>query len=287
MQGTAMNKLMTKISIIIPSFNQGRYIGEALESIIRQNYENVEIIIMDGGSNDNTIDVIHKYERYIAYWQSQKDGGQSAAINEGFKKATGTFVTWLNSDDVMMEGTLYVVDSAIKKNPQINWYLGNVVWMDKTGKILKVGKSEGANWFFNKHHLFSNGGPSAFMKKSCLQELGWLREDFHYMMDTELWHRFIENGNPFVRINQYCWGLRLHEDAKMSGHNFKDSPLADKNHPSWAKKKRERTILLDLYPINKFLKRIWLISKLLYPSYYSRFTHKNFLGKHYSTIKRQ
>ena len=190
-----MNDSYTRITIVIPSFNQGCYIEEALKSIVLQRYPNVEIIVMDGGSTDNSVEIIKQYDKFIAYWQSEKDNGQSAAINAGFKKATGTFVTWLNSDDVMLEGTLYAVDSAIKKNPQINWYLGNVVWMDKTGKILKVGKTEGANWFFNKHHLFSNGGPSAFMKKSCLQELGWLREDFHYMMDTELWHRFIENGN--------------------------------------------------------------------------------------------
>lgn len=274
----------TKISIVIPSYNQGCYIGETFESIISQDYENLEIIVMDGGSNDNTLDIIHKYERHITYWQSRKDGGQSAAINAGFKKATGTFVTWLNSDDVMLGGTLHAVDSVVKKNSHINFVSGSVLWMDKTGKILRVGKSEKANHFFCKHHLFSNGGPSAFIRKSCLQEVGWIREDFHYSMDTELWHRLIENGYFFVRVNQYCWGLRLHENAKMSGHNFKDSPLAKKDHPSWVEKRRESTILRNLYPQNKYLKKLWLISKLFSPSFYTRFTHRHLIGKHYSTL---
>lgn len=125
---------------------------------------------------------------------------------------------------------------------------------------------------------------TAFMRKSCLQKIGWLREDFHYMMDSELWYRFIKNGYPFIRINQYCWGLRLHETAKMSGHNFKNSVLADKNHPSWIQKRKEHSILKNSYAVNPFLERIWRISKLFSFSFYTRFTDRFFLGKKYLTL---
>lgn len=152
------NKKQTKISVIIPSYNQGIYIGEALESIINQQYDNLEIIVMDGGSSDHTVDVIKKYEKYIAYWQSQKDNGQSAAINDGFKRATGEFVTWLNSDDVLLPGTLNAVNKAVLNNPNINWFLGNVFWMDKYGRIIKVGKVEKESRVWNRRYLFSNGG---------------------------------------------------------------------------------------------------------------------------------
>lgn len=101
-----------KISIIVPSFNQGRFLSDTLQSIVDQNYDGVEIIVMDGGSTDNSVEVIKQFEQHIAYWQSEKDAGQSNAINNGFKKATGEFVTWLNSDDVLLAGALEAVDKA-------------------------------------------------------------------------------------------------------------------------------------------------------------------------------
>lgn len=279
-----MSDLLTKISIVIPSYNQGSYLEDAIKSIIQQQYHNVEIIVMDGGSNDNSVEVIKRYEPYITYWQSQKDKGQSNAINEGLKRATGDFVTWLNSDDVLLEGTLHAVNMAIRRNPQINWFLGNVLWMNKYGRIIKVGKVEKENWFWNKHFLLSNGGPSAFMRKSTLQQLGWLREDFHYMMDTELWFQFLKEGHHFIRINQYCWGLRLHEAAKMSGHNFKDSVLADKSHPSWIQKRKENDFLKKNYPIKTLYRRCWQLSKLFSSAFYTRITEKKMLGRHYMKV---
>lgn len=279
-----MQNKLVDISIIIPSFNQGLYLEQTLQSIINQQYPNVEVIVMDGGSTDNSVEIIKKYESNITYWQSQKDNGQSAAINEGVKHAKGTFVTWLNSDDVLLDNTLFTVNEYIQANPDIDWFLGNVLWMDKKGYVIKVGKTEKENTFWNKKHLFSNGGPSAFMRKSCFIELGGLREDFHYMMDTELWHRFIMCGHPFVRINKYCWGLRLHEAAKMSGHNFKNSILANKNHPSWIQKEKESSFLKKHYSCSWFWIKLWKFSKLFNASLYSKFIDRELLGNQYLEI---
>ena len=135
---------MLKISIVVPSFNQGNYLEETFRSIIGQGYPCVEIIVMDGGSTDNSVDVIKKYEKYITYWQSQKDNGQSDAINSGFRKATGDYVTWLNSDDVLLPGALLNIAKTIEKHPDVNWFLGNVLWMNKIGKIGRAsGRDEG------------------------------------------------------------------------------------------------------------------------------------------------
>ena len=275
---------MAKISIIVPSFNQGQFLEETFLSIINQNCPEVEIIVMDGGSTDNSVEIIKKYEKHIAYWQSKKDNGQSDAINQGFRKATGEYVTWLNSDDVLLPGALDAILSAIAKNPTTNWFLGNVLWLNKNGNIIRVGKVEKDCWFWNKRYLFSNGGPTAIMKRDYLLEIGALREDFHYMMDTELWYRFVKLGNPFVRINTYCWGLRLHEQAKMSGHNFADSPLANKNHPSWIQKNKESGILQENYPISKSMAKIWRLLKVFDINFYSRYTDKRMLNEHYNTI---
>ena len=278
-----MNKDV-KISIVIPSYNQGEYLGETLQSIIDQQYDNVEIIVMDGGSTDNSVEVIKKYENYIAYWQSEKDNGQSAAINNGFRRATGEFVTWLNSDDVLLKCALHKVNEAIHQNPGYDIFLGNLFWMNKKGEIIKVGKVESENKFWNRRYLFSTGGPSAFMRKSTLMQIGALREDFHYMMDIELWNRFIATGYYFKRIESYIWGLRLHENAKMSGHNFAQSALADKNHPSWAQKQKELMLLKEMYPTNVLSTYIWRIRKLFTTAFYTRFTDKSYIGKSYSSI---
>lgn len=275
---------MIKISIVVPSFNQGNFLEETFLSIIRQEYPNVEIIVMDGGSTDNSVEVIKKYEKHITYWQSKKDNGQSDAINQGFRKATGEIVTWLNSDDVLLPNTLSMVDKYATKYPDIQWFFGNVLWLNKVGDIIRVGKVEKESRFWNKHHLFSNGGPTAFMRRENLLEIGALREDFHYMMDTELWHRYISLGQMFIRLPQYCWGLRLHENAKMSGHNFKDSKFADKGHPSWIQKKKESDFIEENYPINPIMQRVWLKVRLLGTVLVSKVSDKSILHKNYKSL---
>ena len=275
---------MILLSIVIPSFNQGRFIEETLRSIIIQKNPQVEILVIDGGSTDNTLDIIHKYENDIYYWQSQKDKGQSDAINQGISKARGEFVTWLNSDDVFLGGAISNILDAIKENPSTDWFLGNLVWMNKQGELIKVGKVEKENRFWNKRYLFSNGGPSAIMRKSTLLSLGGVRDDFHYMMDTELWFRYLSQGINFKRINAYLWGLRLHEDAKMSGHNFANSKLADKSHPSWIQKRKENSFLRNNYPRPAYLQYLWRLSKIFSYSLIGRLRDNRLLGKHYSTL---
>ena len=108
-----------KISIITPSYNQGIFIEETILSVLDQNYPNLEYIIMDGGSTDNTVDIIKKYEDRITYWISEKDNGQSDAINKGFHKSTGDILHWLNSDDVLVPRALNMLVEYLSNNPDI------------------------------------------------------------------------------------------------------------------------------------------------------------------------
>ena len=109
---------MRTVSIIIPSYNQAQFLEKNFKSILDQEYAAVEMIIMDGGSTDGSLNIIKKYEEHFSHWQSEKDDGQSAAINEGMKKATGEVVTWLNSDDQLAPGCLKVVAEYFQKNPK-------------------------------------------------------------------------------------------------------------------------------------------------------------------------
>lgn len=236
-----------KISIITPSFNQGLFIERTIQSVINQNYPNIEYIIIDGGSSDDSVEIIKKYADSISYWISEPDTGQSNAINKGINRATGQFVTWLNSDDILLPNTLHSLAATHAKYPNCNWFAGNCVWIDKEDKILKIRKGESWNNFLIRSGILNIYGPTSFFKKDLWESYGEINEDFHYKMDTEFWWRLVTNGEKYIRLNFYCWGLRLHENAKMSGHNFTLSQFSDKGHPSWKKKEIETQFIFNNY----------------------------------------
>ena len=235
------------ISIIIPSFNQGEFIERTILSVISQNCNNYELIVIDGGSTDVTLEILKKYESYFSHCIIEKDSGQSEAINKGFKIAKGEFVTWLNSDDLLLPNVLSELSSKINNKPSIKLFFGNTVWMNSNDQIIQIRKGESYKSIFSKQGFFHSYGPSAFFHKSLLYEYGFLREDFHYMMDTEFWFRLNKNAINFYRLNSFCWALRLHEKAKMSGHNFSNSELANLDHPSFKIKEQEREMISQLY----------------------------------------
>ena len=116
------------ISIVIANYNFGRFLADAIESVLAQDMgDDVELIICDGGSTDNSIEVIKKYEDKIAWWVSENDGGQSAAFNKGFAHAHGRFLTWLNADDILTRGALRAIANEIHKNPSCEWFVGSSV----------------------------------------------------------------------------------------------------------------------------------------------------------------
>lgn len=125
-----------KISIVIPSYNQVRFIERTINSILLNSTSNIEVIIIDGGSTDGTLEIIKRYEKVISYWISESDNGQADALNKGFKIATGDIVGWLNSDDMYCEGVIDDVVKTFQINPLCEVVYGGILVIDENDKII-------------------------------------------------------------------------------------------------------------------------------------------------------
>lgn len=135
---------LPRISIVVPSFNQGSFIGSTLQSIIDQQYPNLELIVVDGGSTDNTLSVIKQYEAHLAWWASEPDSGQTAAINKGFMRSTGDIMAWINSDDLVASGAFHQVANYFVKHTETQAVYGDRILIDENG--LEIGR-----WILPRH----------------------------------------------------------------------------------------------------------------------------------------
>jgi len=225
-----------KISIVMPSFNQSSYVEAALKSVLSQSYQNWEILFIDGGSTDNTMQIVEKYRDRLAYCISEPDKGQSDALQKGFSRATGQILTWLNTDDLLLPDALSEAVKAFTEKPERSWVFGNVIWIDAKDNVLKCWRGEGYTPGWPRIGLLAAGGPSAFFSRELYERVGGINLELHYQMDTELWWRFAMAGEIYYRLANYTWALRLHEDAKVSGHMF----AAEDNPKQQAVSKRKR-----------------------------------------------
>lgn len=205
-----------KISIVTPSYNQGAYIEETILSVIKQEYPFVEYMIIDGGSSDNSIEIIKKYENHLTYWVSEKDKGQSDAINKGFKKATGDIVCWLNSDDILLPDTLNKVAKYFKNNSNVDLLNGHLLRIDESSKIIRSHFMIKQKDWYAKQGIYYITQPSMFWRSKVLKEVGTLREDFHAAMDREFLIRVFKNGSRIGHLNKILAGFRMHGASKSS-----------------------------------------------------------------------
>jgi glycosyltransferase involved in cell wall biosynthesis len=209
-----------KISVVTPSYNQGKFIERTILSVIEQNYPNVEYIIIDGGSKDETIDVIKKYESYISYWVSEPDKGQSDALNKGLSRATGDIIAWINSDDYYALNTFHAV-ASILSNPDAYIVNGNCMmeysdsslnYIDKSGKITFLRMLQ----YWKPH--FCPPQPAIFFKRSVLEDIGYINEKLHYSMDLDLWLR-MSLKYEFIFKDQLFAHYLIHDDSKSGSAN--------------------------------------------------------------------
>lgn len=216
-------------SIVIANYNYGRFLATAIESILHQNCDDYEIIIVDGKSHDNSVDVIKSYEKHLAWWVSEPDTGQSNAFNKGFSQAKGRFLTWLNADDILLPGTLEAVKKALLKKPEASWATGNLVrFLQSNGKIIEApwGPHFLPGWLQGPGRVTVFFGPTTFWSREAYDRLGPLDETLHLAMDVDYWYRLDMAGYRQVRVNHPCWGFRMHAESKTAEYGEHEKSLS-------------------------------------------------------------
>lgn len=212
---------LPRISVVTPSYNQGEYIEQTIRSVLLQRYPNLEYIIIDGGSSDNTVEVIRKYEKHLAYWVSEPDRGQSHAINKGFARATGRVMAWLNSDDYYAPDTLNVVSEVLADGTGNFALVGHCVQVFADGRPphLAEGKYEGLPLLLQYWKGYYMHQPSIFWRREVFEKVGFLDEAQHYVMDFDYWVR-VARHFTFKNVDRVLSYTNYHEGAK-TGDGFK------------------------------------------------------------------
>jgi glycosyltransferase involved in cell wall biosynthesis len=205
--------MLPRISIVTPSFNQAAYINETIQSVLEQNYPNLEYFVIDGGSTDGTLEILGQYNQHLD-WLSEPDEGQTQAINKGFRKSTGEIVAWLNSDDLYLPNTLHQVANFFSQHPDIDVVYGDYLLIDYQGKVLLRKQEIPFDYHILLHGLNYISQPATFFKRSLFDRVSYPDESLHYGMDWEYWLRIAFHGGKFFHLPHYLAAARWHAQSK-------------------------------------------------------------------------
>jgi glycosyltransferase involved in cell wall biosynthesis len=215
-QVAARSSAAPSISVVVPSLNQGRFIGETLDSLLAEDYPALELIVIDGGSTDETLEVVRQREQRIAYLCSERDAGQANAINKGFARSTGEIMAWINSDDRIVPGALSLVARHFADHPEVDVVYGDRILIDERG--LEVGR-----WVLPGHSArvlrWIDFVPqeTLYWRREAWERVGsCLDESFRFAMDWDLLLRFHESGANMRHISRFLGIFRVHELQKTS-----------------------------------------------------------------------
>ena len=217
---TSSNSHFPKISVITPSYNQSDFLEACIESVLGQNYPNLEYIIMDGGSSDGTIDIIKRYSRFLTFWRSQPDGGQYEAINEGFRRSTGEIMTWLNSDDMFHPNAFSTVAYVLLEHPDVKWVMGRPNGFDEYGHQSWIydylplwNREKYLRKQYREPYIQQEG---TFWRRSLWEKSGAnICRYFDLAGDLELWARFFRHAELYS-VDTLLAGFRQHSHQKTA-----------------------------------------------------------------------
>jgi glycosyltransferase involved in cell wall biosynthesis len=243
-----------KYSVVMPCYNAEKYIQHAIESVANQTYKNFELIVVDGGSTDGTLDILKKNEMFISTLISEPDRGQSDAFNKGFKVSKGKFCLWLNADDLLAPHMLEYATIYLEKNIHCRWLACNTIYIDKDGLIKRFHYAPPWNSLLNINHRPQVECPTSIFHKELLEEAGGFDLRLDYSMDLDLWRTFISKGHKWDRLKYYGYIFRIHDDSKTNKET--DSTVSSLDQIV------QGEILRDKHNI-KINRRLMILSKLL------------------------
>ncbi len=212
-----------KISIVIPSFNDGKFLEKTIVSILNQNYPNLELIIIDGGSTDNTLEIIKKYENYISYWISKKDKGLSDALNNGFSQATGELVNEMDADDIFLPNALLTVGKFFKENRYTDVIFGNMLNIDENDNVIGECVYTKFSRIVYQYEGVSIGSQSAFWKRELFKKVGMYNLNLKLSMDYDFFLRVSLAKAKFQYLPYFFSAMRRHKGSLTE--NFAYTPL--------------------------------------------------------------
>jgi len=202
-----------RVSIVTPSFNQSKYLERTIQSVLNQDYVDIEYIIIDGGSEDGSLEIIQQYQDQIAYWISEPDKGQTDAINKGFAKASGDILAWINSDDTLEPGAVSRAVQILVENPGVGMVYGHGFFIN--GEDQKIGEFPSAQTDYRKLrrgyvHICQQ---AAFWRASLWKKIGPLDDSIYFAMDYDLWLRLAKEAS-LLYVPEHWANFRLHNDTK-------------------------------------------------------------------------
>lgn len=210
--------ILPKITIITPSYNQGQFIEETITSVLNQNYPNLEYLVIDGGSTDETLNILKKYDDRLT-WISEPDDGQTDAINKGLTMASGEVIAYLNSDDVYLPNSLHTVGEFFQKNPDSLWLTGDYFIIDEQGRKIQSAVAQYKK-ILRSHPSFTLLSianfiiqPSTFIKAELIQDIGYFDASLQYCMDFDYWLRVIQKY-PLSVSSRHFSLFRIHGQSK-------------------------------------------------------------------------
>jgi glycosyltransferase involved in cell wall biosynthesis len=218
-----------RITLVTPVYNGIRYIEETIRSIVYQGYPNLEYIVVDGGSSDGTVDIIHKYEKHISWWISRRDKGVYDALNTGFSRSTGTIMGWLNASDVLHTSGLFVVGSVFASLPSVDWLTGRPTRLNPNGMTVDI--RELPSW--SRYRFLAGANKyiqqeSTFWRRSLWEKAGGeLNASYRDVGDFDLWVRFFRYA-PLYSVDALIGGYRFHSDAISSSNMERYNQRCDK-----------------------------------------------------------
>ena len=244
-----------KVSIITPSFNQARFLEQTMRSVLEQDYPNIEYIVIDGGSSDGSLEIIQKYADRLAYWQSQKDKGQTDAINQGFARATGEILAWLNSDDILYPGAVSAAVRQLHTHPEVGMVYSNCQWINADGKVIGNFPAAQTNLKKLRRGYVHIPQQTSFFRTELWRKVGPLDDSFYFAMDYDLWTR-LATHSPLLYVPELWAAFRLHEGAKSIAADDRCWPEMLRVHYRDGGKKL--SLLTLKYTIRKLVQPLWM-----------------------------